>query len=103
MNNEQTIKLKEAVEAIKSAKTNEEKIQANREAIKILAEVFEPEAKEFVASIKTKPVTTQNQYGEYYRILGSFSGLYRIAFARALVLNGGNAQGIKSAMEVITG
>ena len=53
--------------------------------------------------ILAKPETTQNHYGEYMHILGSYKGLQRVALALALANNGGNIQGIDSAMGIMSG
>jgi len=97
--------LKMAVEKIKNAKNPQEKENAQAEAVKLLAIEFEPEAREIMGLFKTDLTakTTENGYGFFYKWLGQFKGLYRIAVAIALENAGGSRLGIQSAMEVLEG
>lgn len=94
--------LKDAVEAIKTAKTENDKKTAQKVAIEILSRAFEPEAKETVKEIEAKFETTQNHYGDYMRVLTGMNGLYRYGFALALQ-KAGAGQGLDDALMVIRG
>ena len=94
--------LKDAVQAIKEAKTENDKKVAQMVAIQVLAEGFKPEAEEAVKEIEVKFETTQNHYGDYMRILSGMNGLYRYGFALALQ-KAGASQGLDDALMVMRG
>ena len=94
--------LKLIVNRIKTATDDTSKAVAQSEAIECLAKLFDNEAKIAVDMIEAKFETTQNRYGDYMAILGKFTGLYKRGFALAMIKNGGNKQGIQSAIGLTT-
>lgn len=77
--------------------TIEDKKVLMEKAIESLA----PEAKEAVQIVESKLATTQNHYGDYMALLSKFEGVTRQVFALAMVRNGGNRQGIVSALQIL--
>ena len=96
--------LKQAVAELKTA-TEENKQEARKKCVRIMAEMLAPEAKQIVEMVEAKPETTQNRYGDYMAVLGdqNYKGLWKVALALALSQNGGNIQGIDSAMGILSG
>lgn len=101
MNDKQDKQLKQAVKMIKEANSPQDKQAGQEQAIKIIADIFKPEAIAFMESIKGKTQTTQDNYGEYLKVLTGMTGMFRVGFAIALQRNGGNVAGITSAMKIL--
>ena len=94
--------LKAQVKIIKEAKNDHDVFIAKAQACNIIADIFESEAKEAVKMIEAKPKTTQDHYGDYMNLLGSFKGLYRIGMIQAL-RKAGASHGLDGAINIVLG
>ena len=78
-----------------------------QEAIKILYNLLKEEIVEIVEGIEGGIPTTQNQYGAYMSAINSLqsalesTGANRSVVGQLLIMGGGNAAGIRSALTVM--
>ena len=70
-----------------------------------IIELLKPEAEEAVKLVNSKPLTTQDHYGDYMQILQMFADkpAVMLIFADAMIKAGGNTKGIMSALKIIKG
>lgn len=76
----------------------------NNSKINQLYELLKDELEYIVKRIKKRPQTTKNNYGDYLNQLTELHNITNLKYeilAKLLILSGGNAKGINSAMQII--
>lgn len=96
-------KLKSLSIALKSETDPDKKKIILQSLINEIAILLTPEAKLAVESINKKIETTRGHYDDYMALLGNFKDMYRLAFAKSLIDNGGSSKGINDALNLLSG
>ena len=98
-----TFKIKELLPAFKQAKESGDQATYDRikgEIVDLMAEIFEPEAREAVQMFEGDKIkTTRGNYGKYGSFLSQFQGLYKLGIIKAL-RKAGAGPGLDDALRV---
>lgn len=96
-----TFKIKELLPEFKRAKESGDQAAYDRiksQIVDLMAEIFEPEAREAVQMFEKEGVkTTRGNYGRYGSFLSQFQGLYKLGIIKAL-RKAGAGQGLDDAL-----
>ena len=76
--------------------------QTKNKYLKSIYSVIQAELKQMVKQAESKPYTTQNNYGEYMKLLTTLTGQLGLDnSSQLLVMAGGNKQGILDAKKIL--